>query len=194
MRRVTLHRATEGEDDVVLITDLLDERLHPAPDLLGAYLLRWGIECVFQKVTEVFDLARLIGSTPKAMIFQGAFCFVLYNLIEVIRAHVAHGAGRKPAEVSTEKLFEGVRRQLVAWYELGEPAHAAAYFRPAPAAAVLEERLRHLLGAVWTNHWLKSRPKKRRPPQPKAKVAKGQGGHSSVWRVLQEYKQKQERP
>jgi hypothetical protein len=194
VRQVTLHRTTEGEDDVILITDLLDGGLYPAADLLGAYLLRWGIECMFQKVTEVFDLARLIGSTPKAMIFQSAFCFVLYNLTQVIRAHVARAAGRDAAEVSTQKLFEGVCRQPAAWYELGEPSHAAAYFAPPPAARVLQDRLAHLLGGVWKDRWLKSRPKKRQPPKPKARVAKGQGGHTSVWRVLQEYEQQRARP
>jgi hypothetical protein len=36
-------------------------------------LQRWGIEQVFQKVTEVFHLQGLIGGTPKATIFQFAF-------------------------------------------------------------------------------------------------------------------------
>src|SRR5688500_16173202 len=46
VRRVTLTRG-DGERDVVLITDLLDERAFPAADLLELYLLRWGIERVF---------------------------------------------------------------------------------------------------------------------------------------------------
>jgi len=192
VRQITLYRP--GEDDVILITDLLDETLYPAVDLLAAYLLRWGIESVFQKVTEVFDLKKLIGSTPKAMIFQSAFCFVMYNLIEVVRAYVAQGAERQKAEVSTEKLFDSVCKQLVAWNELGEASYAAEYFQPALPTEQLKEKLRHLLSHVWTNRWIKAVNKKPRRHQPKAKVKPGHGGHSSVWRILQAYKQGAQRP
>ena len=149
---------------------------------------------MFQKVTEVFELQKLIGSTPQAMIFQSAFCFVLYNLIQIVRAYVARAAGRQPREVSTEKLFESVRRQLVAWDELGEPSHAVAYFRPPLEREPLDRRLGQLLTGIWTDRWLKSPKKKTQPPKPKPRVQRGHGGHASVWRVLQEYKQKQARP
>lgn len=193
VRQIVLYRPAE-KDDVILITDLLDERRYPAVDLLAAYLLRWGIECMFQQVTEVFDLRKLIGSTPQAMIFQSAFCFVLYNQLQVVRAYVAQDAGRAVAELSTEKLFESVCQQLGAWEQLGQPAHAAAYFQPALPAEALRRLLCHLLSGLWRQRWLKSRPKKPRPAQPKARVRRGHGGHSSVWRVLQAYKQKEARP
>jgi Transposase DDE domain len=56
VRRVTLHR--DGEEDVILVTDLLDPARYPAKDLLTLYLARWGIERVFQQVTEVFHLSN----------------------------------------------------------------------------------------------------------------------------------------
>jgi hypothetical protein len=42
VRRITLKRP--GEEDVILITDLLDADIYPAVDLLATYLARWGIE------------------------------------------------------------------------------------------------------------------------------------------------------
>ena len=128
------------------------------------------------------------------MIFQSAFCFVMYNLIEVVRAYVAQGAERQKAEVSTEKLFDSVCKQLVAWNELGEASYAAEYFQPALPTEQLKEKLRHLLSHVWTNRWIKAVNKKPRRHQPKAKVKPGHGGHSSVWRILQAYKQGAQRP
>lgn len=193
VRQIILYRPGDKGGDVILVTGLLGTA-YPAEDLLAAYLLRWEIECMFQQVTEVFDLRTLIGSTPRAMIFQSAFCFVLYNLTQVVRAYVAAGASREAEAVSTEKLFDGVRRQLSAWAELGDPAHAARYAHPAPTPAALDGRLRALLAGVWRRRWLKSKAKKPQPPRAKAKVANGQGGHSSVWRVLQAYKQQSERP
>jgi len=96
VRQITLQRP--GEPDVALVTDLLDADLYPAEDLLNPYLQRWGIEQVFQKVTEAFHLQGLIGGTPKATIFQFAFCLLLYNLIQVIRGYVAAHQERETEE------------------------------------------------------------------------------------------------
>src|SRR5262249_3182390 len=71
VRQITLKRPSNT--DVQIVTDLLEADKYPAKDLLSHYLQRWGIEQVFQKITEVFHLKALIGSTPKATIFQFAF-------------------------------------------------------------------------------------------------------------------------
>ena len=47
----------------------------PAADLLEVYAHRWDIEQLFQRVTEVYCLNEWISSTPKATIFQAAYCF-----------------------------------------------------------------------------------------------------------------------
>ena len=54
-----IHLVRPGEEELYLVTDLLDEQKYPAEDLLAVYLKRWGIERVFQKITEVFHLERL---------------------------------------------------------------------------------------------------------------------------------------
>jgi hypothetical protein len=87
VRRITLHRP--GEEAVILVTDLSDADAYPAVDLLAVYLARWGIERVFQPITEVFALRQRIGSTPQATVFQAVFCLLLYNLIQVVRGYVA---------------------------------------------------------------------------------------------------------
>src|SRR5439155_1116283 len=84
------------------------------------YLQRRGIEQVFQKVTEVFHLQGLIGGTPKATVFQFAFCLLLYNLIQVIRGYVAAHQQRQTETISIENLFLDVHRQLTAWSVLLE--------------------------------------------------------------------------
>jgi hypothetical protein len=184
VRRITLYRPQEP-DDIILITDLLDEVLYPATDLLAAYLQRWGIERMFQQVTEVFDLRRLIGSTPRAMIFQSAICLLLYNIVQVLRAHAASDAGKVREQVSTEKLFGDTRDQLKAWADLGDCAVACkllpAENDPAAIATWLAQRMK----GTWRDRWLKAPAKKRRPATPPAKVPKHHSGHTSVWRVLQ---------
>lgn len=191
VRRITLLRP--GEDAVILMTDLTDAACYPAADLLAAYLCRWGIERVFQEVTEVFDLQRLIGSTPQAMIFQAALCFVLYNLIQVVRAYVAADGAQPRAAVSGEKLFWGVRDELGAWRRLGQAewlaqilAFGAADRAATPAA--MTAWLRATLRGSWRVTYRKAPPKRKPPPgttPTRAKVPRGQGGHSSTWRILQ---------
>lgn len=177
VRQVTLQRP--GEADVALVTDLLDAELFPAEELLEHYLQRWGIEQVFQKVTEVFHLQSLIGSTPKATIFQFAFCLLLYNLIQVIRGYVAAHQQRPTETISVENLFLDVHRQLTAWSVLVE-AGVQLKIRAASDLPDLATRLHALLVGQWSNRWIKAINKKRRSHVAKPKDRT----HGSVFRVL----------
>jgi DDE family transposase len=184
VRRVTLVRP--GEGDVAVITDLLDEMLYPAEDLLELYLLRWGIEQVFQQVTEVFELRKLIGSTPQAGAFQAALCLLMYDLVVVCRAYAAQAAGRVAAEVSGEKLLDDMRRELIAWAKVGDPAALP----PPPTPEQLRASLARRIGGAWTDRWLKKRNKNRRRPTAKARRS---GAHTSVWRVLEAHRAAQQK-
>ena len=189
VRRITLERP--GAEALILLTDLLEAEPYPAADLLAAYQQRWGIERVFQQVTEVFSLQTLIGSAPRAMIFQAALCFLLYNMIQVVRAYVAE-EGRQPVErVSSEKLFWDVREPLTTWKNLGDPETTVKALAlgegPCPMTAPqMAAWLRSRLRGCWFADYVKAPPKKKpAAPRPRAKVAKGEGGHSSTWRILQ---------
>lgn len=186
VRRVTLHRA--GAEDVILVTDLLDAARYPAEDLLALYLARWGIERVFQQVTEVFPLKRLIGGTPQAGIFQLAFCLLLYNMIQVMRAQVAAAEDWQPDDISLEKLFADVERELTAWSVLVKPAATVAALGMVPSVAQLQRRLRKLLNGVWQDRWLKAVNEKPRPHRTRTKTARA---HTSVHRLLEDHRRQQ---
>lgn len=179
VRRITLLRPRE--EAVILVTDLIDAARYPAEDLLDLYWRRWGIERMFQQVTEVFHLERLIGSTPEATVFQFAFCLVLYNLIQLIRAYVAEGQRRKPETISTEKLFEDVQDHLVACAVMFEPGALPRGMRSPCSAAELMRRLAQRVGSLWKNRWLKAPSRK---PRPRRYVKKSRT-HGSVYRILQ---------
>lgn len=75
MRRITLKRGGDdvgegADDDVILPADLMAVSAFPAIELLSLYRHRWGIENMFQKVTELLSLKHLIGCSPRAMLFQ----------------------------------------------------------------------------------------------------------------------------
>jgi len=184
VRRITLYRP--GEKDVILATNLCDGEAVPAVDLLEVYLNRWGIERMFQQVTEVFGLEHLIGTKPEGVIFQFAMCVLLYNLIQVVRGEVAAGVRRAREEVSGEKLFEDVQLQMIAWSQTVEPEETIAHFEGEWTATQVKVRLSELLRGLWKDRWLKSAPKKPRAPR---KVVRKRT-HGSVYRILEAHQQR----
>lgn len=180
VRRITLERS--DAENIVLVTSLLDASRWPGADLLTLYLARWGIERMFEEVTTVFGLKKLIGSTPEASVFQFAFCMLLYNLMQVVRAYVADGQGRQPETISTKKLFVDVRRELIAWSVVVGPALTAAERPCGLAARQVRCRLAKLLRATWTPRWIKAPTRARRSgPGPPTRTRT----HTSVYRILQ---------
>jgi hypothetical protein len=182
----TIRVERPGEKPLILVTDLLDADEYPADDLLWLYAERWGIEQVFQKVTEVFGLSRLIGSTPRACIFQFAFCLLLYNMIQVIRGYLAEAHDVEPEDISTEKLFDDVEQQLIAWNVMFDPQVTLQYFQSPPSLPNLQSRLGELLSGTWSDVWLKS------PPQEQhGKIRRKHARtHNSVYRILQAHTRK----
>ena len=184
VRRITVKRP--GEDDIVLITDLLDGKKYPATDLLTLYAERWTIERVFQQVTEVFHLNVLIGGSPQATVFQFAFCMLLYNTIQVVRATVAAIEACEVETISTEKLFEDVVRELTACTVVLDVEQMVQRVDRPWTAKEVKSRLKQLLRGVWSDRWLKAKSYKRRPHP----VVPRLGVHVSVHRILLEAKQK----
>jgi hypothetical protein len=197
VRRVTLARPDEKDDDIILITDLLDEVAYPAPDLLALYRLRWTIEETFQQVSEVFALAKLIGASPRGIIFQGALCLLIYNLTLTIKGYVASAGEQAVGAVSTENLFYDLTRELIAWSVLGGGGGggggggAPALPPPAPRdVATMCARLQTLLGGRWNKRWLKKADKRPRRRTPNVKKPLP-GGHASVYKLMQAAKHPQ---
>ena len=190
VRRVTLRRP--GREDVVVVTDLLDEAAYPAGDLLAAYLARWQVENVFQAITEVFELRHLIGCAPQATTFQASLCLVIYNALQVLRGYATQAAPEPMAveALSAEQLFTDLHEELVSVHRTLTPEELLrALCRPGNAEE-LKGRLGALLGRAWTPAWRKAINKKPRPHQPKAKRS---GAHTSVHKVLQRAKRQQEK-
>jgi hypothetical protein len=182
VRRLTLYRP--GEETIILLTDLLDATQYPATDLLDLYLARWSIERVFQQITAVFHLQTLIGTTPQGTVFQFAFCVLLYNMVQVVRAYVATAQARPAPTISTELLFDDVHRQLVAFTELVAPEHGEPLFPVLPTEEALRAQLTRLLATIWTNRWLKQPAKKRKAPAPRTPI---RGNQTSVFRLVTAY-------
>jgi hypothetical protein len=181
VRRLTVERP--GEEAVAVVTDLLDAEVYTAVELPEVYRQRWRIEEVFQQITEVFALRPLIGSTPEATVFQAALCLVLDNLIQVVRGYVARSQPRPRPAVSAEELFRDVQEELTALHRLLPLSEVVACIPQTWRVEELADRLRGLLGGVWTERWRKAVNRKPRRHKPKAKG----GDHTSVYRLQEAY-------
>jgi hypothetical protein len=185
VRQITLERP--DEEDIILVTNLLDAEAIPAEQLLEVYLARWSIERVFQQVTEVFHLQQLISSSPQGAIFQFALCALLYNLIQVVRGYIAWLQSRPAASLSSEMIFRSTCDQLTACAVMLPQTALIDHLPVLQSAIEVRHRLTQLLAGQWSNAWIKSPAKKKTRPTTKRPVP---GGHSSAWKLIQQTKAK----
>ena len=155
--------------------------MYSAADLLQMYRQRWSIENVFQQITTVFALHRLIGSSPEATIFQCALGLLLYNITRVLCAHVAAVEDQPLKQVSSQQVFYDTRRQLISMTTLLNREQLVQCVPTFADASSLCEALRHLLSNTWTHRWLKAATTQRSPPKRKQPI---EGGHTSIQRLI----------
>lgn len=184
VRQITLTRP--GEETIVLVTDLIDEETFPATDLLEAYLMRWGIENVFQQITEVFSLQSLIGGTPEAVVFQCGFCLLLYNALRVVRDILAQTHSREPEAVSLEQVFCDIRDQFTTLRVMGVMETIVTELTRPMTDEQARSQMAQLLSLTWSDRWLKAPPKKKASPRKKTTKS---GAHTSVLRAKEAYEQ-----
>jgi hypothetical protein len=167
-----------------LVTSLQDADRYPAFDLLILYRRRWGIETMFQKVVQTYDLRNLIGGTPEATVFQAVFCLLLYNITLIVRDYVAEGAKRAPETISLHLLHNDIVEELTAWMKVIGPVATLEVLHTTMFAGPEEFRsyLRQKLGSVFTDRLAKAKTTKRPPKKPPRAYLKG--GHSSADRIL----------
>jgi len=171
------------------VTDLTDARAYPAADLLALDRRRWGIERAFQRVTETFGLARFIGSSPEATVFQAAYCLLVYGLIQVVKGYAAEAGGVRAEGVSTENLFKDAREELAGACKLLGAARLAELVPAEADPRRLAARLRGLLAGAWRPRWRKAVEKRPRPPRPAR--PRRSGSHESVYRLQGRHKKNQ---
>jgi hypothetical protein len=179
----------ESDEELCLITSLLDAQAYPAAELLALYRQRWQIERVFQELTQVFGLKPLIGSSPQASIFQFAFCLLLYNTLQIVRAVLAQQQDQPPAEVSCSKLLRDVRRQLAAWMLVIGPQLTLHELPLGMTKASLQTWLAQRLHTAWQPYWRKGPLQKRNTHPP----PRGPGKHVSAQRLIDAARPKRRR-
>lgn len=180
VRRIT--KQMRGGKEIAVVTDLLDEVTYPGEAMLATYHSRWGIETVFHQITDVFSLRNLIGTQPKAVLFQFSFCLLMYNTLQIVRAHLASHKQCEAKKISNEKLFYDVKQEMVSVRTFIDVEMLLSLLGPVPTAAELRERFRKELPGTWTNRWWKA-PSSGGGGHQKVKT-RVLGNHTSTQRVL----------
>ena len=178
-----------GQQPLIVVTNLLDGERYPSAAILELYLQRWCIETVFQEITEVFSLRKLVGCTPEAVTFQLSLSIVMYNILQVLRGHLAQVGPAQPLavnDVSTVMVFRELKKQLTVLAMMGTAEQWTALIEVPLTLAQMTEQLRTLLTGVWRPLWKKARNPKKRSYGPKAKGKSG--SHTSVHRLQEKAK------
>lgn len=176
VRRIRVERP--GQKELILVTSLIEPR-YKTLDILEAYGLRWDIEEMLSKVSQVFDLQKLISSSSRGTIFQLALCTVLYNVIEVMRQWLTP-AGRAPNTLSIARLYGRVRQELTGVTALLTFEEAASGLEELAQWSSRSE-LEELAGRIPITEFAKSPNKPRKPPPVKQPLP---NGHTSIHRLM----------
>lgn len=179
VRRIKMN--VSKDETLDLITSLQDGKAVPATEVLSLYRRRWRIERVFQEVTQVFGLKHLIGGTPRASLFQFAICLLLYNTLQWVRASIAVDGTRTPSEISSERLFRDMRRQLSAWSLLGGESITAALAKL--DADHTGDSIGDVLVGQWNPRWARSPTQGKRPRRPHSTTKRGR--HVSAQKLIE---------
>jgi hypothetical protein len=175
-----------------VVTDLLDELKDPAEAMLRTSRSRWGIETVFHQITDVFSLRHLIGTMPKAVLFQLSFRLPLYNALQVVPAHLASYQECEAKRISNEKLLDDVKRPRVAVSEWVDVEPLLSLLGEVPTAAELSGSLRARLRGAGSDRWWKA-PRSGRGGHQKVRT-RVPGNHTSTYRVLQQAREQKKQP
>lgn len=176
VRRIRVERP--GQKELILVTSLTESR-YKTLDILEAYGLRWDIEEMLSKVSQVFDLQKLISSSAQGTVFQLALCTVLYNVIEVMRQWLTP-AGQAPGGLSIARLYGRVRQELTGVTVLLTFEEAASGLEELSQWSSRSE-LEDLAGRIPITAFAKSPNKPRKPPPVKQPLP---NGHTSIYRLM----------
>lgn len=106
-----------------LATTVLDSAMLPALAALELYRRRWAVERMFHDLKEVLNLNRFYAANTNAVAMQVFATAIVHSALRATQAQIAQEHGRRPEELSAEKLF---------------PRAAAAHFRLVEAIRIFE--------------------------------------------------------
>lgn len=112
-RLARLVRFWDGQGVRSYLTNQLDPRLLPLPDIAGLYARRWDIELAFLTLKEHLDLHHWWSAIPVLRMQQALVVLIVSQLLHATRLLIALEQGCDPFEVSLPLLVKYLPAQLV---------------------------------------------------------------------------------
>jgi Transposase DDE domain len=178
--RVRLHQPLrDGATELRLLSNVPGQQVG-ARRLAELYRTRWQIETAFQELTVALRCEVNTLGYPKAALFAFALAVAAYNVLALLKAALAGGAGRAEAELSGYHLASEVAAVAEG---LAIAVPAAAWERFARMAAA--EFAAWLAAVAAGLDWGRYRKSPRGPKKPRAVQRTRRGAHRSTARLLQ---------
>lgn len=96
--------------EVTVVTTLLDPRLYPAQEVLGAYLRRWRMEMCLDDVKTTLRMDMLRGHTPAAVRQEAYARMIAHNLVRWTMASAARNQDVELERISFKGTLDALRQ------------------------------------------------------------------------------------
>ncbi len=98
--RIIRYKTRGRNEDVTIVTTLLDRHRYPAKDIAGLYGFRWDVELDIRSIKTSMGMNELRCQTPNNLNREIAVHVLGYNLVRLLMADTAHVLEVHPREVS----------------------------------------------------------------------------------------------
>ena len=149
-----------------MVTDLLDEVKYPAEAMLDGIRAAGESKRFSTRSPDVFSLRHLIGTMPKAVLFQMSFCLLMYNALQVVARDLASYQACEAKKISNDEVVlrrgaaDGGSRARVR-----RGGFVARVARRGTVAAELRECMREGLPGAWSDRCVEAPSSGRRRHQ-----------------------------
>jgi hypothetical protein len=184
LRRITvkLRKATRDGDREIHILTSVPARDADARKVAELYAKRWGIETMFQELTETLTCEVRTLGYPNAALFGFCLALMAYHAVSVIKAALRAAHGREKVEKEVSGYYLALElRQTYEGMMIAIPEPHWTKFRKLTASQMAEV-LKELAANVNLRRYKKSPRGPKKPPPKKSKYKNG--GHVSTARLI----------
>ena len=127
------------DEEIVLVTSLLDSRMYPKKRILELYLRRWEIEVSFRDMKTTLRYEFIRGRTPRIVKLELGVLVLAYNLMRYVMAR-GHAPGRRCGIASTAAAVMAFASTVQALYSARRSLSRAFSRLVAVVAADVQKR------------------------------------------------------
>lgn len=122
MIRTSIVKRGHRTEWITLVTTLLDEKAHPAAEIVQAYARRWRLEMTLDDLKTTMGMRQLRGHSPAVVEREVMAFLVAHNFLRWVMAQAARHGRVDVERVSFKGTMDALRQWCVAMTQVGGPA------------------------------------------------------------------------